>query len=150
MARSMCPWSLEILDRPTPIHVVFRPFLPAPLLNLARLFEKLDCFQKSPRKSAHETGAVGVPKPVLRLMLPPLAVFSVSCIKRIAIDTLQEIKDGHDVTNCHLATTKAGHSRMRILVICTFTLFAIAFLLVAATITLAPAPSGGCTLGICL
>lgn len=38
---------------------------------------------------------------------------------------------------------------MRVLAICTFALFAIAFLLVAAIITLAPAPSGGCTLGIC-
>lgn len=38
---------------------------------------------------------------------------------------------------------------MRALAICTFALFAIAFLLVAATLALAPEPSGACTLGIC-
>lgn len=38
---------------------------------------------------------------------------------------------------------------MRALAICTFALFAAAFLIVAVTIALAPEPSGGCTLGIC-
>lgn len=55
---------------PHPIHVFwpvfggFSAFLPIPLLNPARLFEKLDYFQKSPRKSARGPDAVGVPKPV--------------------------------------------------------------------------------------
>lgn len=38
---------------------------------------------------------------------------------------------------------------MRGLAVCTCSVFAIAFLLVAAFIALAPEPSGACTLGIC-
>jgi|GEM_PF-1937584 len=38
---------------------------------------------------------------------------------------------------------------MKILAIGTCALFAVAFLLVAVTIALAPEPSGACTLGIC-
>ncbi|ATJ89981.1 hypothetical protein HK16_13490 [Acetobacter senegalensis] len=70
LARSRRSWSLEILGRPHPIHVFwpvfggFSAFLPVAPLNLARQFEKLDCFQKSPRKSAREPDAVGVPMPV--------------------------------------------------------------------------------------
>lgn len=49
----------------------FSAFLPVPPLNLARLFEKLDFFQKSPRKSARGTGAVTEPMGLQRLNPPP-------------------------------------------------------------------------------
>ncbi|OUI80384.1 hypothetical protein HK12_08870 [Acetobacter orientalis] len=77
MARSRRSWSLEILGHPHPIHALwsvfggFSAFLPVPPLNLARLFEKLDFFQKSPRKSARGTGAVTEPMGLQRLNPPP-------------------------------------------------------------------------------